>query len=196
MSFEYMFLLSIPFMFGMMGIASNFVPWFFGGEYNAVVILLYLMSPLPFIICISNVLGSQYLTPSGQRVRSSKAIIIGSIVNLLLNIVLIPRYKASGAAVASCVAESVISIIYVYMSKGYTSWLRLGKIAYKKIIAAICMLIVIVAFGRGKPASAITTLLQVILGMVTYLGGLLLLGDRFVLTAIKMMKGIVRSKDG
>ena len=47
-SFEFLFALAVPFMFGIWGVAENFVPWFFGNGYKPVVMLLYLMSPLPW----------------------------------------------------------------------------------------------------------------------------------------------------
>ena len=46
-SFEFLFALAVPFMFGIWGVAENFVPSFFGNGYKPVVMLLYLMSPLP-----------------------------------------------------------------------------------------------------------------------------------------------------
>jgi O-antigen/teichoic acid export membrane protein len=88
-SFDYLMMISIPLSFGIIGVASNFVPWFFGDNYEPTVYLLYLMAPIIIIITISNILGSQYLTPSGQRVRSTKAIIIGAITNFVLNSLLI-----------------------------------------------------------------------------------------------------------
>ena len=121
-SFEFIFALAVPIMFGIWGAARNFVPWFFGNGYEPVVTLLYLMSPLPLVICISNIMGSQYLTPSGQRARSSKGIIAGAVTNFLLNLALIYKYGANGATLASVVAECVISAIYVHMSKGFINW--------------------------------------------------------------------------
>ena len=110
------------------------------------------MSPLPLVICISNILGSQYLTPSGQRARSSKGIVTGAVVNFILNSLLIPKYGADGAAAASVIAELVISIIYMHMSKGYASWKQLGRIAWKKFAASMVMFAVIWVIARGKEA--------------------------------------------
>lgn len=191
-SFEYLFFLAIAFLFGILGVARNFVPWFFGKGYGPVVTILYLMSPLPLVICISNILGSQYLTPSGQRVRSSKGIITGAVTNFILNSLLIPRFKASGATVASVAAELVISIIYVHMSKGYVSWRQLGRIAWKKILAGIVMFFIVWLLGKGHEGSIIITISQVLIGACVYVLVLLLIKDTFARDALKIAVGKIK----
>ena len=59
-------LLTIGSMFGVVAIASDFVPVFFGEGYEPVIDLLYLMAPLIVIIGISNCIGTQYYTPIGK----------------------------------------------------------------------------------------------------------------------------------
>lgn len=191
-SFEYLFALAIACMFGVIGIARNFVPWFFGNGYEPVIGLLYLMSPLPFIICISNILGNQYLTPSGQRARSSKGIIAGALTNFILNSAFIPYFGADGATVASVAAELVISIIYVHMSKGYVSWKQLGSVAWKKIIAGIVMLAVVWTIEVNHIGSIFVTVFQVIVGACVYGMLLLLMKDKFASEVLVMIKGKIK----
>lgn len=187
-SFEYLFALACACMFGVIGIAKNFVPWFFGNGYERVVLLLYLMSPLPLVICISNVLGSQYLTPSGQRVRSSKGIIAGAVINFFFNSLLIPRFGADGATVASIIAELVISSIYVHMSSGYVSWKQLGGILWKKIIAGAVMLAVVCLIEKGQSGSIMITVIQIVIGAFIYGITLLLLRDKMACNILAYFK--------
>ena len=186
-SFEYLFALAIPFMFGIMGVAENFVPWFFGKGYQPVVLLLILMSPLPFVISISNILGSQYLTPSGQRARSSKGIIAGAITNFFLNAALIPRFGANGATLASVAAEFVISMIYVHMSKEFISWKQIWQVAWKKMLAGLIMFLAVWMIGRGYSGSIVITVVQVACGAAIYGIILILLHDTFIRDALKMV---------
>lgn len=191
-SFEYLFAVAIAIMFGLCGIASNFVPWFFGRGYEPVIRLLWLMSPLPLVIAISNVLGNQYLSPSGQRVRSTWGIIAGAVTNFISNMLLIPRYGADGATVASVIAEFVISFIYVRMSRGYVSWRQLGKIAGKKIIAGVVMFLTVWILGRGHSGNFIITIVQIIAAASVYIIMLMLLHDRFALAMMKQVKEKMR----
>ena len=112
-TFRFMFMLAFPLTAGLIAVAPGFVPWFYGDGYEPVVPLMMLLAPLLFIIGVSNVLGTLYLTPSGQRSRSNRAIIAGAVCNFLLNLVLIPLFGVYGAVIASLAAELLISVLYV-----------------------------------------------------------------------------------
>ena len=99
--------------FGIIGVAKTFVPLFFGPGYEPVVNLLYILSPLVLIIGVSGSLSSQYYTPVGKRNKISKFLISGSVINLILNLSLIPSFGAVGATIASLVAETVITTLFI-----------------------------------------------------------------------------------
>ena len=197
-SMDFTMLLSIPAVVGIMCIAKNMVPWFFGSGYDKVVLLLYVYSPLIIIIAISNCLGGQYLTPCGMRARSSKGIIIGAVVNLACNAFLIPLFKSVGAAIASIIAESVITIIYMYMSKGFMSYKTLFKVSWKRIIACIPMAGMIIIAGRIPTKPLVITAIQVIIGGATYFATLWIMNDNAAKEFVdnylkKIMKKVKRS---
>ena len=180
-SLHYMFTIGVPMVLGIMGIAKNLVPWFFGDGYEKVSLILYFNSPLVLIVGLSECIGIQYLTPSGQRARSSKAVIIGAVVNFCLNLLMIPFIKSIGAAIASIFAELIIFILYVYMTDKFVTWKEIFKISYKKFIAGIVMLIVILFIGNICNATMITTIIQITVGAIIYAITMLLLKDEFVL---------------
>ncbi|HCY52865.1 MAG TPA: flippase, partial [Kandleria vitulina] len=55
-SVNYVLFMGIGILFGMMGIARTFVPWFFGPGYDRTIVLLEIMSPVVVIIGLSNCL--------------------------------------------------------------------------------------------------------------------------------------------
>lgn len=179
-SISFILILAYPFTFGIMGIAENFVPWFFGDGFKPVVLLLRLYSPLLIIVGISNCLGTQYLTPSGQRGRSSKGIIAGAVTNVILNLFLIPKFGAAGATVASVFAELVILCVYFYMSLGYVSLSMFFKHSYTRLIASAVMLVSVLAIGLFPISGIILTVLQIGCGALVYLVMLILLQDDMV----------------
>lgn len=190
MSFNFIFFMGFGCCFGIMGVAKTFVPLFFGDGYDQVVDLLYIFAPIIVIIGVSNCLGSQYYTPCGKRKESTYYLISGSVVNLILNLLLIPRFGASGAAIASVVAESVISILYVKFSCGYGNVAMLFKTGWKKMIMGVVMFIVVYMMNGIHLNSFIVIFLQIIVGIAVYLLGLILLKDAWLLDIIS--KGIKR----
>lgn len=184
-SLNYIFFMGMGCIGGIIGVAKTFVPTMFGKGYGPVVYLLYIFSPIILIIGISNCLGSQYYTPAGKRAQSSCYLIIGSAVNLVLNLVLIPRYASFGAAIASIMAESLITILYVNNCDGFTCWKKMWEIGYKKIISGFLMSIVLFLLYNFIKCNAIIVLgIQIIVGVFVYGIFLLLLRDKWTMSFV------------
>lgn len=195
-SMDFILLLGYGASFGICGIASKFVPVFFGEGWEAVVTLLYIMAPLIVIIGISNCLGSQYYTPGGQRARSAKVIVLGSIVNLICNLVFIPVWGAIGATVGSLIAESIISVMYVRMSEGYMSIKIILQYSWKRLCVGVLMCIVVMYIGQHSNVSAISGLcLQIGVGGVIYISVLLLLRDNMLIELTYMVISVLKRRN-
>lgn len=187
---SFVLMLSIPMVFGLYGIADSFVPIFFGDGYEKVVMLLYVMSPLIVIISISNCLGALYFTPSGQRSRSNKGIVCGAVVNLILNLTLIPYLASNGAAVASVIAELTITAMYLYMARDYFRISYVWQCSWKRLIASVFMFGVVVALGKLLPISWMTLIVRVCIGSAVYFVLLVLMKDSLVLDNAKKLIAI------
>ena len=179
-STNYILFMGYGICFGVIGVAKRFVPVFLGPGYDRVATMLILMSPIVIIIGISNCLGSQYYTPAGYRKLSAKYIIIGAVVNLLLNLLLIPKYWGYGAITASLIAESVITILYMKNCNGYLRVETIIKDSWKKIIAGLVMLIVIRALDGIISSDILALLVEISVGSTVYYAVIVLLRDSFM----------------
>ena len=192
---DFVYFIGYGAVFGLLGVAQRFVPFFLGPKYEQVVPLLSIMTPLIVIIGTSNCLGSLYYTPSGQRKKSAKIIVLGAVTNLCLNLLLIPKLGAYGAIIASIAAESVITIIYVQMSAGYLKWKTIAKLSYKRIIAGVIMLAVVYMMGKWLTISDIyVIIIQIIVGMGIYGTILLVEKDTMAFELIDICKNFVNEK--
>ena len=176
--------LSVPLTFGIAGVASNFVPWFFGNGYDKVVILMILSSPLVIILSLHNYLSAQYLIPSGQRVRSTKGVLIGAVVNFTCNIILIPHLQSVGAIIGTLVAETSICAVYWHMSKDYVPLKLLIRYLPKQLLSSVTMLVVVLWIGSGSAGSIIITITQILVGACVYGITLFLLREGFCLKCL------------
>lgn len=184
-SLNFILLLAVPVTFGLIGVAKNFVPFFYGDGYEKTVAILYILAPLIMIIGVSNCLGSLYFTPSGQRARSNKAIVTGAMVNFALNTFLIYLLKAEGAAIASFMAESTITVMYLYMARDYFEITCIPKILWKRIIGAGIMLAVVILIRQYINHQAVLIVVQITVGAAVYGISLLVLKDEFLIKNIK-----------
>ena len=176
-TFRFMFMLAFPLAAGLMACAADFVPWFYGDGYDAVVPLMVMFAPLLFIIGISNVLGTLYLTPSGQRARSNRAIIAGAVCNFLLNLILIPLFGVYGAVVSSIAAELLISVLYLSYSARFISLATVLGMGLRYLLLSAGMFLPTYLVGRAFAPSVWTTLLQVAVGIAVYALLLIVLRD-------------------
>lgn len=191
-SMDYILFLGIGCVFGIIAVANRFVPVFYGDGYDQVSNLLYYMSPLIIIIGISNCLGTQYYTPSGQRKRSSIVIVVGAVVNLIANLFLIPNYGTKGATVGSILAEGLICILYIQMSDGYITWKELFEVSYKKVIAGSIMLIIIMIIDHYITIRPLLMLIiEIVLGVIVYCIVLLILKDSMLIKIKKVAMRIL-----
>lgn len=189
-SMDFILLLGIGAMFGIIGVAKSFVPIFFGKGYEEVIYLLYWMAPLIVIIGVSNCLGSQYYTPAGLRGRSAKYIIAGSCVNLIMNLICIPHFGATGAVIGSILAELTITVLYFVNCAGVIVFNDICRMGYKKLIAGMVMMIVV--YRMGNDIVSIPTLaLQIMVGGSIYILILLLCKDAILRELLRQIKGKV-----
>ena len=100
-------LISAAMCCGIAAISKEFTPLFFGSGYDDCVILIIVLSPVLFIKGLSFIARSLFLIPSHMENKLTASVVIGAIVNLFVNLALIPKLGAVGAVIGTLVAELV-----------------------------------------------------------------------------------------
>jgi O-antigen/teichoic acid export membrane protein len=85
------------------------VPLFLGKDYVGAVKVVQWMSPLPFVIGISNVLGVNVMLPLGMKNQFALIVSMSAIVNLVAMLLLCPSFGAVGAALSSLITECFVT---------------------------------------------------------------------------------------
>ncbi len=146
-SFGVMITIAIPMMVGMMLVAPYFTPFFFGEDFAPASPILRLFSPLILIIGLSNIYVVQLLQPMGYDSWYLRVIVLGAIVNVVINLSLIPNFGAVGATIGSVLAEFGILIGGFIYSK------RVLRLNYDFVAISQCIL-------SCLPMVALTLILQ------------------------------------
>lgn len=186
--------LGIPLCFGLLGTASNFVPWFFGDGFEKVIPLLGILSFLILAIGISNVTGMQYLIPTKRQTIFTMTVLTGAGVNLVLNFILIPFFQSVGAAIASIVAEIIIAFIQLLSVRKEFSIKVIFLSSSCYFIAGGLMLVLLKIIGYILSPSITHTAIMVICGTGIYGITLLVLKDDFLIDNIKKLLKSLRVK--
>lgn len=194
-SINFVFFLGIPLTLGVMSVARTLVPWFLGDEFSLSVYILMAGSLLIIAKGFTDVAGVQYLIPSRNQSIFTKSVVTGAILNVILNFILIPICGAIGAIIASVIAEVAIAIVQYYYVKKQINIHIFTKAYLKYIISGILMFVVVYVMGIFMQDTIITTMLQICVGGIIYIGGLLIMKDQFlwerldkILKALKIKK--------
>ena len=78
---------------------------------------MQIIMPAVILIGVSNVIGMQMLVPSDREKAVTIAAGAGAVTDLILNLILIPRYASSGAAAATLAAEMVVLCFLIFASR-------------------------------------------------------------------------------
>lgn len=179
-SFNFVWFLTIPMMFGLIAISSKFVPWYYGEGFDGVIPIMIATAPILIPIGLNGITGTQYLVQIGKQKIYTISVIVGAIVNVLLNLVLIHFFKGIGAAIASVIAETIILIIQLKYFKEQFTILEILKLSIKCLISGIVMFIVVFLLANYMSVSIINTLIQAIAGIITYFIMLIILKYQFL----------------
>jgi O-antigen/teichoic acid export membrane protein len=148
-------------MFGIIGIARDFVPVFFGPGYSACVPIMSLLSVIIPLICSSNVIGVQYLLPSHRDMDYTKSLLAGAFVNISINLFSIPAAGALGAAFATVAAELAVLAYQAFCVRSELNLKRYvtGALPFVIIGAGMLVLMRLVSAALGAHAATILGIL-------------------------------------
>ena len=104
-SVKFMMFLAFPLCFGLISISENFIPLFLGSEFAKSSFLMSLLSVTIIFLSFANILRTQYLIPKERDKDYIISVILGAIINLVINALLIPKLLSVGACIGTVLAE-------------------------------------------------------------------------------------------
>ena len=192
--YQFVWCLGILVCFGLIGVADNFVPWFFGDGFLPVADLLKVSALLVLAVGINNVTGVQYLIPTRRQNIFTFTVVAGAGINLILNLILIPKFYALGAVVASVAAETGIAILQFIIVRRELSYKKAIYSSKNYFLAGILMLLVLFFEKDILPQSPLGTMEIIGSGTLAYALVLLVLRDKFFLENIGKIGQLLKSK--
>ena len=184
-SYRFVWLIGFPMLFGLCAIVDIFVPWFMGPGYEKVPGIIIILSFMILAIGISNVTGMQYLMTTKKQNVLSYTVIIGAIVNFILNFHFISIYKSYGAAISSVIAETIITVFQLFFVRRDFSIKKILESACPYCFASALMFFLLMYIKKFLHANFLSTFIMVCIGVVFYILCLALYRDPFVIAGIK-----------
>ena len=190
-SLHFVYMLAFPIVFGLIAVGPDFSTIFFGDGYEKVRLLLPLFAPIVLIIAISNCVGDQCLIPTGKRAKSAIFLWISAAVNFVLNLITITLWQSQGAAISSLIAELVVMIAFVYLSRSHLKIRYFFSIATNYLLSALVMFILLMVINHFWTTISIPAVaVKITIGALTYYVMLrLILRDGYLISETKKTLG-------
>ena len=177
---KFVLMLTVAMTSGLFGISKNLIPWFLGAGYDECIILLRIFSFIVVAIGLNNIVGMQCLTANGKQKQYNIGVIIGAIINFLMNLLLIPKFYSVGAAIASVLAEFSILLCFCWFSSGVIDYPKIYLRSWKYYVSGIVMLCVELLINSVLLPNVLSIAESIFIGCLVYFGLLIALRDSFV----------------
>ncbi len=139
MSLALAVLISVPIMIGMMAIMDEFVPFYYGPRYDKCIFLFYILLPSTLFIAMANVIRTQVLLPNELDKVFVLSCVLGAVINIIINIVLIPKLGSIGAAIGTLITEITVFTVQALYTYQYFVCLDLIKFIAVAVLSSILM---------------------------------------------------------
>ncbi|MCQ9196978.1 flippase [Pediococcus pentosaceus] len=186
-SFSFVTALSVPMMFGIAAVARKFVPLFFTDKFLAVTPLMMIESVVILLIAWSNALGTQYLLPTNQNGAFTKSVVLGAVVNIIVNIPFIMLWGALGATISTVLSELAVTGYQLYVLRNQIKYRSLFTDTGKYLLAGFIMFIVVFVVDGKLNSSWTMLIIEVLVGIIIYAGLLIVMKAKIVKDAMKMI---------
>lgn len=182
-SISFAMFLSTSLCLGIMTVAKEFIPLYFGDGFEKCNTLFIIILPSCIFLAFANVIRTQYLLPRKKDNIYIISLFSGAIVNLVINLIMIPKYESVGAAIGTLIAEMCVCIIQtIYVFKEINIKYNIfNSIPY--IVSGILMYLIFRGYTPMIDNAIIALTLKVIISAAFYLFILALM--RFGLSYIK-----------
>lgn len=178
-SIHLVWMISVPFAFGLIAISNVLVPWYFGEGYEPVKYLMCATTPILVSIGLSNITGIQYLIQVGEQKKYTISVVIGALVNMIFNFIFIRLFGTIGAVISTVIAEYSILGIQLFFVRNDLNIQDFFRPSIKYLISGAIMCAIVYFVEQLLAGGTITILLLVVVGAITYIVMLLILKDEF-----------------
>lgn len=171
-SFRFLFIAGIPISVGTTLLADRIILLIYGEEYYLSIMALKILIWTIPVIFISYVIGTLFASINRQ-VLSLKISAFAMALNVVTNLVLIPKYSFLGAAVTTVITYAVSFILSFYFISRLTCKIPIASFALKPIVANAIMGVFILSFAGINlflliaSSAAIYTIMLTIFGVVS-----------------------------
>lgn len=137
-SIRFLFIFTLPIVVGTSLISENIIYFLYGTVFTQSILTLQILIWSLLFISMSLVFSTM-LNSTNRQILVTKTTACGAVLNVGLNLLLIPGMSLIGASIATVITEASLFAIYYYFVSKYQRIGSIHKIIYKPVIAVLVM---------------------------------------------------------
>ena len=159
---------SIAITFGIIAINGQMISWFYGPGFEQLNIIVPLLAIGLVFQILQTAVAAQYLIPRKEMKAYNGTVIIGAVINFILDIILIPLIGIYGAIVGYLVSYVLLCVLRTKVLIKSTTFKFDWKQLTLNIVAGIIMWGIVYLLTTDMDSNIVTTIIQAIIGVVVY----------------------------
>lgn len=189
---DILLMVSVPCCIGLFLLSYHVIMLLSGEHYIESVPVMRIMNPIILIIGMSNFIGMQLFMPLRKERYTLYSVVCGAVFNFILNLILIPRYQALGAAISTLCAEAVVTGVQLLLARSLIDLKKTFRIFVIYALNAIVMGILVFVVIRNIDSVLFGFIWGTVSGSLIYFILLVLEKNEIVFSTIKAFLGRIK----
>ena len=195
-AFNFVFMFSIPSALGIFILSSNIIGLLSGPTYQEADITMKILTLIIPTIGISNLIAVQIFIPFGKEIYSLISSCVAALVNLSINLLLIPHLAQNGAAIGTVVAELFALIFCILLSRKVINLKGITRNIYQYLFSSLSIIIIYYICSIIFSTNILLIISTITLSGIVYFILLYILKNEYILEVIEEIKTkLLRKKE-
>ncbi len=139
-AFKFLFYLGLPLAVGIFMLADSFIFLFYGPEFTNSIVALKILA-WDILLKFLYLCSAYILISTDQQKQMTIIVIATALLNIILNLFLIPSYSYIGSGIATLITEIFLLVLYLYILTRNSYTINIKKILFQPIVASSIMAI-------------------------------------------------------
>lgn len=164
LSLQFAMFLACGMGFGLGAVSDIFVRLYFGSGFESCAMLMTIFFPCVIFQAWASIIRMQYLLPNSHDKVYVVSVTVGAIINLFINIMLIPSLQAVGAVIGTIVAEFTVAAIQTAYCMKYLPIRQYLKTTGGYIVAGFLMFVIICGMKSCVKSGVFALIICILIG--------------------------------
>lgn len=187
-SLNFIIVLGLPCVVGLFALAPDVIELVGGKAYFDAVPSLRILCVALFFSLLGGFVGNIILLPSGRDSVCLISSMVSALVNLMLNLIMIPRWGLNAAAFTTAVSQFIALMMELPFIEKEVKFGNVLTMVFAPVIGCLVIAVIVIEIQRCGLNLGLRVVLAVVLSAIAYAMILLLLRNEFAMNTSKIFK--------